>query len=287
MSFECEYCSKMYSSKSSLNYHQKTTKSCLKIQETLKPKEEINSITYDCKYCKKQFSTNQRLTKHTLICIDKYKFELNQKNIENFHLKEEIEILKDKIKTVRLEVENEFYKNQSKENQSTINEIVKESQSTINEIAKQPRVQTNTNNNNKIMIAAPMDMSYGAINQAIQSNFSDEYLIQGQKGAARFAYDNILKDEQGKLKYICTDAARQIFQYKNEEGKVQKDVRATKLAKALLDGEIKQAYHKIACEKMAGGGDMEFQAFTNNYYEIKDMEEDNSEFSKELTSLTA
>jgi hypothetical protein len=192
----------------------------------------------------------------------------------SFHLKEEIETLKEKVKTIELETENRILREHSKENQSTINEI-----------AKQPRVQTN--NNNKIMIATPMDMSYSAINQAIQSNFSDEYLIQGQKGAVRFAYDNILKDEQGKLKYICTDAARQIFQYKNEEGKVQKDVRATKLAKALLDGEIKQASHKIACEKMAGGGDMEFQAFTNNYYEIKDMEEDNSEFSKELTSLTA
>ena len=274
MAFQCIYCKKGFTSKSILKNHQTSAKYCLKIQENIKPKEEINSISYDCKYCKKQFSTNQKLSKHTLICINKYKFELNKKNIEIFELNDQVEILKEKVRTIELETENRILREYSKENQSTINDI-----------AKQPRVQTNTNNN-KILIAAPMDMSYGTVNQAIQSNFSDEYLVQGQKGAARFAYDNILKDEQGKLKYICTDAARQIFQYKNEEGKVQKDVRATKLTKALLDGKIKSASHKIACEKMKDGGDEEFASFTNNYYEIKDMEEDNSEFSKELSSLT-
>jgi len=64
-------------------------------------------------------------------------------------------------------------------------------------------------------------------------------MIQGQKGVAKFAYDTMLKDEEGKLKYICTDPSRQIFQYKNEEGEIQKDVKAKKLTKALLDGELK------------------------------------------------
>ena len=88
------------------------------------------------------------------------------------------------------------------------------STSTVEEIAKQPRITSTTNNNQKVLINTPMDMSYQTLNTAIQNGFSDDYLIQGQKGVARFAYDNILKDEQGKLKYICTDAARQIFQFR-------------------------------------------------------------------------
>ena len=81
----------------------------------------------------------------------------------------------------------------------------------------------------------------------------------------------LLKDEQGKLKYICTDAARQIFQFKDEDGSIQKDVRATKLTKALLDGELKSTTHKIACDKMKDGSSEEFNMYTDNYYDIKDL----------------
>ena len=176
------------------------------------------------------------------------------------------------MKTIRLEVENEFYK-QREERSSKV----------VEEIAKQPRT---TNNNQKVLITTPMDLSQPVVQQAIQQGFSEEYLVQGQKGVARFAVDNILKDEQGKLKYVCTDPSRQIFQYKNEDGSMQKDVRATKLTKALLDGEIKSTSHKIAWDNMKDGGDQEFQSYTDYYYEIKDMETDNSEFSKELSSLT-
>ena len=273
MSLECEFCKKTYSNKSNLKNHQKTARYCLEIQKQVHDLEKINCITYDCKYCKKQYSTNQRLTKHTLVCLDKHKYELNQKNLENFQLKEENEILKEKVKTIELETENRILREHSKDNQSTINEI-----------AKQPRVQTN--NNQKILITTPIDMSKPVIQHAIQHNFSDEYLIQGQKGVARFAFDNILKDENGKLTYICTDPSRQVFQFKDEDGMVQKDFRATKLTKALLEAEIKASSHKIAWDKMKDGDDVEFQTYTDHYYEIKDLETDNTTFSKELATLT-
>tara|TARA_Y100000389_G_scaffold170407_1_gene177427 strand:+ start:559 stop:1419 length:861 start_codon:yes stop_codon:yes gene_type:complete len=280
---ECKFCHKTYSSISSLNYHQKTAKYCLKIQH--KDNEEIKRITFDCEYCNKQFSSKQRLNFHSDNCIDKYKKiieDLNQKLCKNEKITEQkdceikelekiIEDQKQEMKTIRLEVENEFYK-QREERSSKV----------VEEIAKQPRT---TNNNQKVLITTPIDLSQPSVQMAIQQGFSEEYLVQGQKGVARFAVDNILKDEQGKLKYICTDSSRQIFQYKDGEGKLQKDVRATKLTKALLEGDIKHASHVIACEKMADGGDKEFNVYTNHYYEIKDLETDNSEFSKELTTL--
>ena len=283
-SLECKFCHKTYSSISSLNYHQKTAKYCLKIQQ--KDNEEIKRITFDCEYCNKQFSSKQRLNFHSENCIDKYKKiieDLNQKlgknekiieqkDFEINELEKLVEEQNQQMKTIRLEVENEFYK-QREERSSKV----------VEEIAKQPRT---TNNNQKVLITTPMDLSQPVVQQAIQRGFSEEYLVQGQKGVARFAVDNILKDEQGKLKYVCTDPSRQIFQYKNEDGSMQKDVRATKLTKALLDGEIKSTSHKIAWDNMKDGGDQEFQSYTDYYYEIKDMETDNSEFSKELSSLT-
>ena len=282
MPFTCIYCNKDYSSKSNLKNHQKSAKYCLEIQKrTNIDSDEVDNVqtSFVCKFCEKDFSSNHRYQKHLDICLLKHKHIIKNKDCEIEMMKEKICFLEKSVeeqtqqmKTIRLEIENEFYK--QREERST---------NIVEEIAKQPRIQTN--NNQKVLITTPMDMSQPSVMKAIQSGFSEDYLVQGQKGVARFAYDNILKDEQGKLKYICTDAARQIFQFKDENGSIQKDVRATKLTKALLDGEIKSASHKIACKKMACGGDEEFDSYTNNYYEIKDMEEDNSEFSKELSTL--
>ena len=285
MSYKCNFCKKSYSTKGSLTNHQKTAKYCIKIQqqnltESIDTETDIiENISFVCKFCEKDFSSNHRYQKHLDICLLKHKHIIKNKDCEIEMMKEKICFLEKSVeeqtqqmKTIRLEIENEFYKQREKR-----------STNIVEEIAKQPRIQTN--NNQKVLITTPMDMSQLSVMKAIQSGFSEDYLVQGQKGVARFAYDNILKDEQGKLKYICTDAARQIFQFKDEDGSIQKDVRATKLTKALLDGEIKSASHKIACKKMACGGDEEFDSYTNNYYEIKDMEEDNSEFSKELSTL--
>ena len=281
MAFQCIYCKKGFTSKSILKNHQTSAKYCLKIQEKVDVvhDDNENDNNYMCEYCNKNFTSNFRFKQHLESCLSKYKYIAKNNEIELEKVMKEMGIikkenifLKEEIKTIKIQTELEFYKQNSKENQSIVEEI-----------AKQPRIQTN--NNQKVLITTPMDMSQLSVMKAIQSGFSEDYLVQGQKGVARFAYDNILKDEQGKLKYICTDAARQIFQFKDEDGSIQKDVRATKLTKALLDGEIKSASHKIACKKMACGGDEEFDSYTNNYYEIKDMEEDNSEFSKELSTL--
>ena len=276
MSVVCEYCKKSYNSKYILLKHQKTTKKCLKIQESLRDNLgetfDIEIVNYPCEYCEREFTTRQAYKKHNDICISRYKqeisllrTELDEKTNKNTELDQKILIL---------ETENRMLREQNER-----------STTTVEEIAKQPRVNT-TNNNNKILINTPIDLSQTSVKQAIEEGFSDEYLIQGQKGVAKFAFDNILKDEEGKLKYICTDAARQIFQFKNEDGSIQKDVRATKLTKALLNGEIKSTSHKIACDKMKDGSADVFNSYTNNYYEIQNLETDNSDFSRELTSLT-
>jgi hypothetical protein len=278
METECEFCNKVFKTKGNLFKHQKTTKYCIKIQKE-QSAQTITYTSYNCLYCKKEFSQSYNLERHIPTCNTRFNSVIEEKEATIKEKEATIKELEEKMnkieqKNIRLTIENELLREQSKE-----------SQSTINEIAKQPRVAT-TNNHNKIMITTPVDLSQPTVQLAIQNGFSDEYLVQGQKGVARFAVENILKDEQGKLKYICTDAARQIFQYKNEDGTISKDVRATKLTKALLEAEIKQTSHKIAWDKMEGAGDEAFMAYTNYYQNIQDMEQDNSEFSKELSCLT-
>ena len=277
MSLECQYCKKLITNKSNLTKHQKTAKHCLEIQKKLNqinPEIIIERISFDCSYCRKKFSSKSRLNNHLDSCNTRFNSIIEEKEAKIKELEEKMNEIEQK--NIRLTIENELLREQSKE-----------SQSTINEIAKQPRVATTNNNHNKIMITTPVDLSQPTVQLAIQNGFSDEYMVQGQKGVARFAVENILKDEQGKLKYICTDAARQIFQYKNKDGSMQKDVRATKLTKALLEGELKSTTHKMACDKMKDGTAEEFNLYTDQYYEIKELETDNSNFSKELTSLTA
>lgn len=58
----CQFCNKEFSTKGNLQKHQETTKRCLKIQETVKPK------VFKCDGCDKVLSTKHRLYTHKLIC---------------------------------------------------------------------------------------------------------------------------------------------------------------------------------------------------------------------------
>lgn len=247
MSYNCEYCKKDFSYNRNLLKHQKTTKYCLKIQKEMNiiQEEEIKNITFHCVYCNKYLTSKENLNNHHRICISKFKKEKDVTEVKNKELSDEIVYLKHQLDI--LQTKNDMLEKQ-----------LERSTTTVEEIAKQPKVQNTTNNNNKILIATPLDLSKQGVNQMIQNGFSHEYLTQGQKGVAKFAYDNMLKDGEGKLKYICTDPSRQIFQFKNEDGTVQKDVKATKLTKALLEGEIKRTSHKIAWDYMENAGDEEF-----------------------------
>ena len=287
MSTKCEYCKKTFISPGNMVKHQKTAKFCIKIQKELC--SDIENIEFVCELCNNTFSSKHRLECHKISCSKKYKDIIENtkkdyiaiitdkdstiagKDNEITKLKLENDELRDELKTIAYETELKILRKRDER-----------SMSTVEEIAKQPKIQ----NNNKILITTPLDLSKESIQAAIQSNFSEEHLTLGQKGVAQFAYNNILKDDQGKLKYICTDPSRQIFQYKSDDGKIQKDVRATKLTKAILDGEIKQTSHKIAWDNMKDGDNDIFMSYTNHYQDIQDMEQDNSEFSKELSSLT-
>ena len=288
MSFNCQYCKKVFTTQGNLIKHQKTTKKCLAIQNEINS-TETKIVTYPCTFCKKQFTSNYHLKKHTTNCIEKFKqniVELNdslkerdKKHEEKLNeVKEELSVanlriqeLEQQLKTIRLEVENEIIKERNDKLETTVGEI-----------AKQPK---NQQINNKIVITTPLDLSNQTVCEAIQNGFSQEHLMLGQKGVAKFAYDNMLKDEEGKLKYICTDPSRQIFQYKNQEGKIQKDVRATKLTQALLEAEIKQKSHKIAWNNMKDGNNELFMDYTTYYQDIQALETNNGCFSKELSCL--
>lgn len=100
----CEFCEKQLNTTSSLNYHKKTNKKCLKIQED-NSNHNSNSLK-SCEFCKKIFANNN-LKIHVKSCkIKKQKIDDEKDNIienltnENLFLKNEI---------FRLETENNIY----------------------------------------------------------------------------------------------------------------------------------------------------------------------------------
>ncbi len=89
---ECQFCKKVLSSTSSLNYHQKNTKSCLKIQG-----KEVSNKKIQCEFCKKVLSSKSSYKRHIDICSYKYRGLEDQL----YDKDKEIEMLKNTIKELR------------------------------------------------------------------------------------------------------------------------------------------------------------------------------------------
>jgi hypothetical protein len=76
---KCNYCNNIFSSKSSLKYHQKSAKYCLE-------KQGKKSSLYSCKFCDKKLSTKQHLLSHMTICNSKCVEELENKYEEKINI---------------------------------------------------------------------------------------------------------------------------------------------------------------------------------------------------------
>jgi len=108
---------------------------------------------------------------------------------------------------------------------------------------------------------------------------------------AHFAKDHFLKDDDGKLKYVCTDPGRQTFKYKDELGDIQKDVKAKKLTKILIDAGLKEKNNTLAVDWWTSDeGKINNDRFTTlqpKASEIHSMSEvDNTLFVNELSAIT-
>ena len=116
-------------------------------------------------------------------------------------------------------------------------------------------------------------------------------MLSGQKGLARFAKDKLLTDDNKDLKYICTDPSRQIFKYKDNSGKIIKDVEAKKLTTYIIEGGIKQKISDVAttwCNNNNGHIDSEkFNIIATHHSDINKIEDDNNTFKKELITITS
>jgi len=203
-------------------------------------------------------------------------------------IKEEIRYLNKKHRQEidKLKEENNVFKGKIS--------ILENNKDCLFEIAKQPKIaNSNTNNNNNKILSINSHMDFNNtehVKKIIEEKYDTKYLFQGQKGVAQFAVDYILKDDNGELRYVCTEPSRQIFKYKDSEGFIKKDVEAKKLTGFLVNSGIQEKTHNVAIDFWTDDdGEINGEkcsSLLEPAQSVKNIKEDNTVFKKELVNIT-
>ena len=276
----CKYCKTIFKSTSSLNNHLNKAKYCLLIQDKLKSKKK-QDVVYKCEDCDKVLSTKQSLSKHKDTCFKRKDKE--SKNNQLIELKNTI-IEKDRTIT-QINSQLDDYKLQIKDLQDKLDKIA-------NKAIERPTIVTNTTTNNNLNIMTPIDFDdLETIKDLIENNLNANHVVEGQKGLVQFLIDTLLKDEEGNLKYKCTDVSRFIYKFLNIEGEMNKDVDAKKLISYIVSGGIKGKSVEIA-DRWYRDEDgeidlMKYEIMNEPQKNILKIEEDSSSFRRELASMTS
>lgn len=254
---ECQYCQKILSSKSSLLLHQRKTKYCLKIQGKLEKGE------FNCEYCGQDFTYKSALQMHYQSCsankpyVKETLTKCQHFMMENKELKKRVILLeKDK-----LDIQERYDK-------------------LAETLAKRSTVTTNTVNNN--LNLGIFDKTSADIKRIVDEKYNKDYLMDGQKGVARFTNLHVLKSDDCTKPpiYVITDKSRGNGKYKVSESETVTDVGMTGLTKKVHPSIKKKAINIAATEN-----GLEDEKLFGGYQEVFNMEDDNGIFRKELIRI--
>ena len=292
---DCSFCKKKFSTKTILSTHQRTAKYCLEIQG----KENKN---FECEYCKKIFTSLQSLTEHNSNSCKEKKSSL----FRDEYVKQ-IEELK------RIQKEKEFYyENRLKEKDNEIvhiNQIVSHQKETINKLEEiiekleaklekfedtvttivlsktEKKATTNNTTNNIVINNNSLNLNdIPTMTAFLEEKMDKEVVAGGQKGLALLLKNTVLKD-----KYKCVDPSRQNFEFTNELGEVERDVKAKKLTNALIKSDIcaKAGERGIQLWKKEDGStdSLRHDAHSKKVLEMIMFSQDNSTFRSEVSAL--
>ena len=288
---DCEFCKKTFSSKSNLISHQKSTKYCLELQGK-------TNNDFVCQYCSRTFTLYKTLSEHINVCkkkqikeeeektneyekilkkLEKYEGiekRLDDKNKENKQLKEKISDQKEYIS--KLEAKLEKF-------EDTVTSMV------LCKTDKKatPNTTTTTNNTTNIVINNSLNLNdIPTMTAFLEEKMDKEVVAGGQKGLALLLKNTVLKD-----KYKCVDPSRQNFEFTNELGEVERDVKAKKLTNALIKSDIcaKAGERGIQLWKKEDGStdSLRHDAHSKKVLEMIMFSQDNSTFRSELSALTS
>ena len=237
----------------------------------------------ECQYCKTILKTNSALKQHqtkTKYCL-KLQGKDNEKGTfickgcnKDFHQKI---VLNTHIKTCSFcKTENLLKRIEILEKDKK--DLIQEKKDLIQTLAKNTRKTTNIHNTVNLSV---FNKSEEDIKQLVDDNYNKEYLIEGQKGVARFTHSHVLKTEENQMPmYTITDKTRGNGKYKSSNSEVVIDNGMYGLTKK-LHPSIKNKAINIAIVEDA----MNNQDVYEGYQEVFKMDNDNSVFRDEMIRL--
>jgi hypothetical protein len=269
---ECQYCKKSFSNKYLLTQHQNKAKYCLSIQGVVHEESK-----YECKYCLKTLCSNERLYTHFETCKEKQKKE-HEEQKEKLILEYKSEITR--INQVNSDQKEYIAKLEAKleKFEDTVTSMV---------LCKTDKKATTTNNTTNIVINNSLNLNdIPTMTAFLEEKMDKEVVAGGQKGLALLLKNTVLKD-----KYKCVDPSRQNFEFTNELGEVERDVKAKKLTNALIKSDIcaKAGERGIQLWKKEDGStdSLRHDAHSKKVLEMIMFSQDNSTFRSELSALTS
>lgn len=231
---ECIHCHKLFSTRFTLKTHQKTTKSCIDIQE--KNGVTVDKKLFDCSFCTKSLTTSTRLNGHLLICKQKIRqekltTEQNFKKLERrmedsnremkYSLEDEMIRVTTEVKTKQEELELELQRKEEKNRilEERIKELEEKSK-LLEEKSKQPHIINNTFTGN---ITIFNGMSQERVTEVFDKHYTIEKLMGGQKELANFVVDQFVTGKENMV-YLCVDRSRKKCMYLDNEQTLKEDI---------------------------------------------------------------
>ena len=206
---ECIYCKNTFSGKSSLKYHQKSAKYCLKLQGT-------KSTLYNCEYCDKSLSTKQHLLSHMLVC--KKKDINNMKKKYKQEISDLINVYEDKLHDKDKQLQEQ-------------KQLIIQLQDKLENVAIKAVSRATTTNNQQITnYIQKLEVTTDQYIEDQVPLLTIEHIKKGPKGYAEYALKHPLNN-----RLICVDYSRRKVKYKDNDGNVIADPEMTKLSSKLFE----------------------------------------------------
>ena len=301
--YKCSYCVKLFTTQQQLDKHDPVCK----IKQKNNYENELKTLKDELTSYKKQEKIRM---KEKDIQIKDYEKKL-EKQIQEYEKK--LEIQRSELEKQRQDYEKKLENQRSElekqkqeyktEMESTRNMIINEKneyiaklearldkfESAVVTLASEPKTTKTTNN--VVVNNNTLNLSTEHVTKVLEEHFTKEVVAGGQKKLAEMVYEKMLKGPDGKSTYVCVDPSRQTFEFINNDGDVERDVKAKKLTKALINSNM----HKKAAEvgnqiwtKADGHVDSTLYEYCSpKVMELACFDRDDSKFRSELSALTS